>query len=297
MATEILRDMDVAIVHVPMKLLGLSYSTWTMADIRVILDYYRTLYHPQATKHDLMLALGGLCSKRGLVIKDRDSILGAHRDGRPLPRLKPIVRSPPSRPSHRFDFNRDRQTVDNQRGENDAWRVAGKREHQDNHDRPTSHRSRERTKLANTKNRQSPIPSMTVGDQTILATTNSGSGGLRAIKCLKSSRPVGSDASCAICFERFDARSFPSRSTTANCNHEVNVCSACLSLRISAQFESKVWNRIECPICEERLESRDVKDFGDEEIFNRFFEEQLIETQYPANCLIGMTSWPRNLLS
>ena len=81
------------------------------------------------------------------------------------------------------------------------------------------------------------------------------------------SRRVAID--CTVCLESLEASAFSERNITAACNHEPNVCLACLAKSITAQFTSKIWDHIDCPACGQRLDFMDVKAFADPVVFER----------------------------
>ena len=74
---------------------------------------------------------------------------------------------------------------------------------------------------------------------------------------------------CNICFESFEMEQFPSRKVTSACDHEAIVCQSCLATSISTQLSSKIWDQISCPDCGAGLEHQDIKEFADEETFQR----------------------------
>ena len=74
---------------------------------------------------------------------------------------------------------------------------------------------------------------------------------------------------CVVCFETLDPQNTPKRKITPLCNHEPNVCKSCLTTSISTQFNSKVWDQIDCPTCSQRLGFQDVKTFADSVVFGR----------------------------
>ena len=77
------------------------------------------------------------------------------------------------------------------------------------------------------------------------------------------------DQLCTVCLESFEASQFPGRRLTSACDHEPTLCLLCLVTSISTQFSSKTWNQITCPDCGAGLEHQDIKDFADDETFQR----------------------------
>ena len=71
---------------------------------------------------------------------------------------------------------------------------------------------------------------------------------------------------CTVCFEDIRPESVLDGKITSKCDHEMNICSACLSQSIATQYTSKMWNQIDRPICRKRLEFSDVDRFADLQI-------------------------------
>lgn len=78
------------------------------------------------------------------------------------------------------------------------------------------------------------------------------------------------ETECSICLQDLPAKRFPKRITGA-CDHDSNVCFECLRASITTQFASNVWNQIECPTCQERLQYMDMKLFADSKVFERSY--------------------------
>ena len=77
------------------------------------------------------------------------------------------------------------------------------------------------------------------------------------------------DQVCTVCLESFEAKQLPGRRLASACHHEPTVCQSCLATSISTQLSSKIWDKISCPDCGAGLEHQDIKDFADEETFQR----------------------------
>ena len=77
------------------------------------------------------------------------------------------------------------------------------------------------------------------------------------------------DQVCTVCLESFDAEGLPRRRLTSACDHEHTICQSCLATSISTQLSSKIWDQINCPDCGAGLEHQDIKDFANEETFQR----------------------------
>lgn len=81
---------------IPTRLLGLSHGSWTIGNIRLILNHYKQKCDKIIpTKLNLMHELHLLVQEYDLEIKDRMEILNASKRGEPLPRRKPKVRKVP----------------------------------------------------------------------------------------------------------------------------------------------------------------------------------------------------------
>lgn len=203
---------------VPTTLLSLSHNSWTRANIRLILDYYRWKYEATTrTKMKLMHELHLLVQEYDLDFLDRWEIFNAHKSGSPLPRRKPRVRRVP-RPA----FPDCKATA---------------RRH--------------------------------------------------ISYILETPRPEVANAlprDCVVCFETLSPQNTPKRKVTSLCNHEPDVCNSCLAISISTQFNSKVWDQIDCPTCDQRLGFQDVKTFADSPVFERS-EPKLQVNQREANLL------------
>ena len=74
---------------------------------------------------------------------------------------------------------------------------------------------------------------------------------------------------CTACLESIDTDRSPGRRLTSTCDHEATLCQSCLATWISTQLSSKIWDQICCPDCGAGLEHQDIKDFADEETFQR----------------------------
>ena len=75
---------------------------------------------------------------------------------------------------------------------------------------------------------------------------------------------------CVVCDEALINSNTPNRRITLSCQHEPDVCLDCLARSITVQFESKVWDNIDCPSCGDRLAFEDVQAFGTAETFSRY---------------------------
>ncbi|KUJ07627.1 uncharacterized protein LY89DRAFT_359859 [Mollisia scopiformis] len=90
---------------------------------------------------------------------------------------------------------------------------------------------------------------------------------------------------CQVCLDEKLPEQFPPRNPTDNCFHETtDCCRECLARSITSSFESNVWNDIRCPICNLRLEHKDIAEFATPETFRRYDDlstRQALESEIP----------------
>ena len=82
-------------------------------------------------------------------------------------------------------------------------------------------------------------------------------------------RDHGPPKDCIVCANTLPIKYFPSRPPTAACTHEVQVCKACLREWIWSEFESKVWDQINCPDCCSRMQYEDIRKFAPSVVFRK----------------------------
>lgn len=75
---------------------------------------------------------------------------------------------------------------------------------------------------------------------------------------------------CVICTDVRSLSRFPDRPPTKQCAHDMDACRRCLRTWIQSEFSTKIWNEIKCPICAERLQHDDVRQFAPHEVFRRY---------------------------
>ena len=215
---------------VPTTLLGLNQKAWRRTGIRLILDHYKWKYEAiTQTKINLMHELHLLVQEYDLDKTDRNQIFNAHKSGVPLPRPKPRVRSVPH-PA----FPDSKATA-------------------------RRHVSRNQAK-AKAESKPARVTTLAASSQA------------RKDAILETPRPEGTNAlprDCVVCFETLNPQNTPKRKITSLCNHEPDVCKYCLTTSISTQFDSRVWDQIDCPTCGQRLDFHDVKAFADSSTFQR----------------------------
>jgi hypothetical protein len=97
---------------------------------------------------------------------------------------------------------------------------------------------------------------------------------------------------CQVCLEKKLLDEYPSQQPTEICDHPAACCKLCLSRTIESAFQGRVWDDIRCPICDLRLEHKDVAQHASSEIFEKY--AILNETPFskqPTNPSIDMTLW------
>ena len=75
---------------------------------------------------------------------------------------------------------------------------------------------------------------------------------------------------CIICTETKHNTEFPAVGTTEKCQHDIDVCTGCMTESIDILFNSNIWDQINCPSCGLRLEPGDVNIFGSHETRERY---------------------------
>ncbi|KAJ4984141.1 E3 ubiquitin-protein ligase RNF19B [Stagonosporopsis vannaccii] len=75
---------------------------------------------------------------------------------------------------------------------------------------------------------------------------------------------------CVICTDNRCLSHFPSHAPTERCSHKADVCRRCLRQWITTTFAEKVWDEVNCPMCSERLDYEDVREFAPSEIFRKY---------------------------
>lgn len=72
------------------------------------------------------------------------------------------------------------------------------------------------------------------------------------------------------CLEVLTTAITPTRRITSSCDHDPLICSSCRAQFITTQLDSKIWNQIECPTCNARLDYQDVRAFATKSSFKRY---------------------------
>lgn len=115
-------------------------------------------------------------------------------------------------------------------------------------------------------------PALTVSSSAALYIQNGSDSLFPAAEDSGSKQPI-----CIVCFDEVLSVNRPRRRITATCNHEPDVCRACLTSSIAVQFGNKIWDQIDCPTCGARLSYEDVKLFADSSVFGRYVSSTVID--------------------
>jgi hypothetical protein len=81
---------------------------------------------------------------------------------------------------------------------------------------------------------------------------------------------VNEEKECVVCTDTRPLHKFPSRLPTTACKHGIDVCRKCLRTWIASEFDSKIWNEINCPICPARMQYRDMWEFAPKDVVKRY---------------------------
>jgi len=74
---------------------------------------------------------------------------------------------------------------------------------------------------------------------------------------------------CSVCLEEYYYRKFSRRRITADCSHEPTICLECLQQAIDSQIRNKAWDKLACPLCNEKLTFETVKKYSSPESFEK----------------------------
>ena len=225
-------DATYAEAGVPIRQLGLKWTSWTREKVRLILDHYRVDYVRGASKLELLRELHELVQQRNLSTSDRIKILARPTDPGRNCCSKTISTASlcksSSAPANRV-YSEARR--DSTRSADDS----------DLEEEPEAYP--EKATFAND------------GEANDLDSDIE--------------MRVDIEKHCKVCFESFTLGAFPTRKTTAACSHEPDVCLSCLAQSITSQSRDKMWNHIDCPSCSARLGYEDVRAFATAATFER----------------------------
>ena len=239
--------------------LGRPYSTWTVAFLRACLRHYGQSPAHATSKRRLLQLMDMLARDHNLDGTDYEEMYAAYWARQAFPPRKPPLAaiSGPSTTSHPT-------TVSSQ----DA--------------------SRETAPLRPRTTRPVPsLPSVTPSPRRILrpqATLRPASllgpvqhsqrkdlpdDESRTQRASRGSQPR-SGKTCIVCWDDLGSEIISQGPITSKCTHERNVCNACISQTISSQLDSKMWDQITCPACEEIMEYPSIQKFAKATILARY---------------------------
>jgi DNA-directed RNA polymerase subunit RPC12/RpoP len=66
---------------------------------------------------------------------------------------------------------------------------------------------------------------------------------------------------CSVCMESLLSSQFPQERLTSSCDHEMTVCSTCVTQSIDQQIIDQPYEHISCPECSNRLQFEAIKHF------------------------------------
>lgn len=75
---------------------------------------------------------------------------------------------------------------------------------------------------------------------------------------------------CLVCYETLPSSDFPEDTITEGCQHETNACLSCINYSIQEPITRGALHLIVCPLCPEKLERDDIKEYATKEIFERY---------------------------
>lgn len=233
------------VLATPSRLLGLSYSEWTVADLRVMLDHYRVSIPANMDKASLMHELNDLVEELGLTNAHRRAVLEGTSAEPPLPA------------GRNTQQQEDRPESERQEDQTHAVRVPTVVLF------PNLLRARqtadagpiitEATEIGRAQLRESVISSNTPRQELPENTAD----------------PTPSRPECTVCLETPGQDKFSERRITASCDHNTDICSDCIARHIEIQLRDKTWNQITCPTCSAVLKFEDVRQLADSETFER----------------------------
>jgi hypothetical protein len=82
---------------------------------------------------------------------------------------------------------------------------------------------------------------------------------------------------CHTCLEDRTTGQFPNYNPTETCDHLINTCKSCLKEWIQSQIETTVFKpHIQCPQCDQKMNSRDIRMAVSKTLFARYVVASLI---------------------
>ena len=87
---------------------------------------------------------------------------------------------------------------------------------------------------------------------------------------------------CHTCLEDRNTGSFPDVNPTSTCDHLINTCKRCLKQWIESQIETTVFTpHIQCPQCDEKMNSMDVEMAIPKKMFARYASRDSMTFHFP----------------
>lgn len=103
--------------------------------------------------------------------------------------------------------------------------------------------------------------------------------------------PTGGDDAelfeCPICLEEYPQSGYPKRTTiTELCDHPDKACLQCLDSSITSIVETGALHILACPICPQKLSSRDIKEYANKNVYKRYkyLKQQAMRPGHYISC-------------
>lgn len=90
----------------------------------------------------------------------------------------------------------------------------------------------------------------------------------------KSKKPaISPKKECTTCGRTLSIKStFPTKTATDTCAHDINTCKVCTKAWVAAQMGSTTYDKLSCPECPELMANADVKRIAGNEVYMRYNE-------------------------
>lgn len=92
---------------------------------------------------------------------------------------------------------------------------------------------------------------------------------------------------CPICLEEYPPSGFPKRATiTELCDHPDKSCLQCLDSSITTIIQTGALHILACPICPQKLTTRDVKEYANKKVYERYkyLKQQALRPGHYISC-------------
>lgn len=266
--------------------LELSYGSWARVDICRILDCYSIDHQAHQTKPQLFRLLRHLVRTRRLSREDRFRIT----KGRP-PMDLVALRTPerdktPYRRAYEAQVRAQVRAEEHLQGAEARVQAEERlqaRAQAEKHSQRVQAQSRDEKRLrarVRAEKRLQRAEARVQAEERLQKVPNLAARGLNKMrqaiaKSTVSSHTLTTDrvrtaaSTCVACLAPLTTLVVPHRRITRACNHNPLICSDCLTQSITSQSESKVWNHIDCPNCNARLDYEDIQAFATNATFQR----------------------------